>query len=71
MGEGNVIHIEPFEVSTAKTEGRLIPTPTLREWGLETEPWLFIIDKNGLVFDRFEGPIPPEFLEESIQSVIG
>ena len=67
----DVIHIEPFEVSTAKTKGRLTPTPTLREWGLETEPWLFIIDKNGLVFDRFEGPIPPEFLEESIQSVIG
>jgi hypothetical protein len=66
----DVIHIEPFDISTARTEGRLIPTSTLREWGLETEPWLFIIDKDGRVVDRFEGPIPAEYLEASVRSII-
>ncbi|MDQ6693748.1 MAG: hypothetical protein M3014_04910 [Chloroflexota bacterium] len=39
---------------------------TAKEWGLHTEPWVFLVDKNGKIFERFEGgltldEVQPEF----------
>jgi hypothetical protein len=59
----NFIHVEvyknfdTFEVADA-----------MREWNLQTEPWLFFVDKNGKIVEKFEGGITakeivPEFLK--------
>lgn len=29
---------------------------TVLDWRLQTEPWIFLIDSNGTIRDRFEGP---------------
>ena len=40
--------------------------PAVIEWGLPTDPWVFLVDASGRVFDKFEGFTPAAELEESI-----
>jgi hypothetical protein len=63
----NFIHVEiyqyPFDgLHTAKT---------VDEWRLPSDPWTFIVDKSGVVRDRFEGAAPVEELEPSLKAVLG
>ena len=39
----------------------------VKEWKLPTEPWVFVVDRSGVVRDRFEGAISVSELEQSIQ----
>jgi hypothetical protein len=62
----NFIHVEiyqyPFDgLHTAKT---------VDEWHLPSDPWTFIVDKTGIVRDRFEGAAPMEELEPSLRNVL-
>ena len=62
----NFIHVEiyqyPFEQQhTAKT---------VDEWHLPSEPWLFMVDRDGVVRDRFEGSAPLEEIEPSVQALV-
>ena len=50
----DVLHIEPFDLAEARA-GRLVPVPAMLEWGLESEPWVFVIDADGRVAAKFEG----------------
>lgn len=63
----NFIHVEiyqyPFDgLHTAKT---------VDEWHLPSDPWAFIVDRTGVVRDRFEGAAPIEELEPSLKTVLG
>ncbi len=66
----NFIHIEPWDLKTARTEGRLVPIPEFTEWGLTTEPWVFVIDAQGLVHDRFEGLVTDAEFEQAVTAVL-
>jgi hypothetical protein len=62
----NFIHVEiyqyPFDGQhTAKT---------VDEWNLPSDPWTFVIDKTGIVRDRFEGAAPVEELEPSLKALL-
>lgn len=46
------IHVEPFK-GDSPTE----LSATAAAWGLESEPWTFIIDSDGTLVERFEGAI--------------
>ena len=65
------IHVEPFDLRVARSEGRLTPTETLREWRLRTEPWVFLVGADGRVASRFEGPVTEEELERAVQALLG
>ena len=65
------IHIEPFDLEVALSEGRLTPTETLREWGLRTEPWVFLLGEDGRVAARFEGPVTEGELERAVEALLG
>ena len=39
----------------------------VKEWKLATEPWVFVVDRDGVVRDRFEGAISVAELERSIR----
>lgn len=62
----NFIHIEPWDLKIARLEGRLVPIPEVGEWGLPSEPWVFIVGHDGLVVERFEGMVSLEELQEAI-----
>ena len=63
--EINTIHIEVYEDFDA-----LKLVPQLAEWGLQTEPWVFVIDGNGRITAKFEGPLSPQELNEAIQPLL-
>lgn len=65
----NTLHIEPFEVPAART-GVLKTEAVLLEWGLETEPWVFVLGKDGRVRDKFEGIVSPEELLAAIDRAL-
>ena len=67
----NFIHVEvwdnPHEIDGDLSKGRL--SPTLTEWGLVTEPWTFILDREGVVSAKFEGFVTAEELTEALDTV--
>lgn len=50
----NFVHIEPYRLDEAR-EGRLVPIPEMQEWGLPSEPWIFVLDADGKVAAKYEG----------------
>jgi hypothetical protein len=44
--------------------------PTVAEWGLQTEPWIFIVDGKGIVRARFEGLVTAREIEAVLQQVL-
>ncbi len=69
----NFIHVDlyenPEEIRTMGL-GVAIETPLLREWGLHTPEWTFIIGADGLVAGRFEAFAPEAELEEALIAVL-
>jgi hypothetical protein len=65
-GRANFIHVEvyssfdPLEVS-----------PIMAAWGLSTEPWVFVLDREGLVADRLEGNVTAAELEPVLDRLAG
>jgi len=45
--------------------------PQLVTYKLQTEPWTFVIDKNGVISTRFEGAFSPGELERAVAKVAG
>jgi hypothetical protein len=72
-GRANFIHVEvydnPREMEGDLTKGRL--SPLLEEWGLVTEPFTFVLDRNGLVAFKFEGFATQEELEAALAATLG
>jgi thiol-disulfide isomerase/thioredoxin len=44
--------------------------PQLKEFGLETEPWTFLIGKDGKVVDRIEGAYGVAELEAAMKKIV-
>lgn len=61
----DVVHVEPFDLALAP-QGTLQPIPSMADWGLVTEPWVFVIDADGLVAASFEGIIGQAELEAAV-----
>ena len=53
-GKANFVHIEPYRLADAR-QGRLIPIPEMAQWGLASEPYIFVLDAKGNVAAQFEG----------------
>jgi hypothetical protein len=65
--QANFIHVEIYQYPFDGT--RVVKT--VDEWHLPSDPWTFIVDKSGVVRDRFEGPAPIEELEPALKAVVG
>lgn len=55
------IHIEVYEDFE-----KLTRVKEMREWGLETEPWVFVLDENGRIAAKFSGPLSPRELSNAL-----
>jgi len=65
-GEVDFVHMEVYNDNDRAKGVR----PQLRAYGLETEPWTFLIDANGVVRDRIEGAYGVSELEEAVQTIL-
>lgn len=71
------LHVEPYEL--AMVDGHLqpelseqnlpIPVPAVNEWGLPTEPYVFVVDGEGDVAAKFEGIAGPDELRAALDAV--
>jgi hypothetical protein len=59
------IHVEVYERNDpAKGYNRW-----MREWGLTTEPWTFVVQQDGRIAERFEGVVSVRELEAAVEAV--
>ena len=59
------IHVEVYEGNDpAKGVNKF-----MTEWRLPTEPWVFVVDSNGVIRERFEGSASVEELEAAVRSL--
>lgn len=54
-----VLHIEPYDLAEADA-GNLVPVSFMAEWELESEPWVFVLDREGRLAAKFEGVVTAE-----------
>ena len=64
------VHIEPYDLAKARADAVLEPVPAVLEWGLRTEPFIFVIDTDGIVRVKLEGVTDLAELSEAIESVL-
>lgn len=66
VGEAvNFIHIEVYEDFQALTY-----VPEMAEWGLQTEPYVFVLDDAGRVTASLAGPVSPRELQQALDEVL-
>jgi hypothetical protein len=70
-GQANFVHVEPYDLDKARSGEGLEVLPFLeQEWGLRTEPWVFLVDKDGTIAARFEAIVTEDEIEEALQRVL-
>lgn len=65
-GKADFIHMEIWKDNEI-SKG---PRPQVQAYNLETEPWTFLVDKNGIIRDRIEGAFGVSELEEAMQKIV-
>ncbi|MBI4494882.1 MAG: FixH family protein [Chloroflexi bacterium] len=66
----NYLHVEVYQDPDQGAPG-LKPVPAVVEWNLPSEPWLFLVDARGKVFDKFEGGITVEETTPATEALLG
>jgi hypothetical protein len=61
------IHVEPYEVPSSPDR---VPVQATKDYGLQTEPWFFVIDAQGKVSMKFEGPTSMQELIDALDAVV-
>ena len=59
------IHQEIWQTGTQRF------SPTVEEWNLRSEPWIFVVDGKGTVRARFEGLTTRREIEAAVRGVLG
>jgi hypothetical protein len=64
------IHLEPYDLGALRTNGRFVMSDAAQEWGLQSEPFVFVIDSTGHVSAKFEGIFTKTELAKALEAVI-
>ena len=67
-GEAAFIHVEIWKDLDSPQPKVL--NDAVKEWNLQTEPWFFLVDTNGKLFDKFEGIVPLDELEQAFEKMV-
>jgi hypothetical protein len=75
--EVNFVHVEPYLMHVQNDylqpmlseEGQLQSAPWTVVWGLRTEPYVVVLDADGVVRAKFEGAITTEELEDALAAL--
>ena len=65
----NFLHVEIYENLDATDLEDLVVVPAVSEWGLPSEPWVFVVDGDGTISARFEGAMLEGELESALEAV--
>jgi hypothetical protein len=71
-----VINVEPYQLEFTDgqlqpvlTDGQLTPAEATNEWRLPTEPWVFVVDKDGVVTASYMLIFSDDELEAALKAV--
>ncbi len=67
----NFIHVEPYELDKARSGEGLFAVPAFSEWGLRSEPWVFLVDSGGIVTAKFEAVVTLDELDQALSPLLG
>ena len=65
----NFVHVEVYEDIQVASATDLVAVPAVEEWGLPSEPWVFVVNADGVVVASFEGAASGEELVSAFLSV--
>ena len=65
----NWLHVEVYENLDAAGGGTLDPVEAIAAWSLPSEPWVFVVDSEGVVTARFEGALGAEELRRELEGL--
>jgi hypothetical protein len=63
------IHVEIYRDFVPDPSKRQL-APTVVDWRLQTEPWVFLIDTKGIIQSRFEGPTASDEVKAAIDQLL-
>lgn len=66
-GTVSFVHAEVYHDDKPDTIAKQIASPTFAQWGFQSEPWLFLIDRDGKIATRFEGPVTADIIRPAMQ----
>jgi hypothetical protein len=73
-----VINVEPYQLEAVEgqlqpvlTDGGLTLVQAARDWKLLSEPWIFVVDGDGIVAASFEGIVSEAELQAAVDQVTG
>ena len=70
--QAEFIHVDLYD-NPHEIKGDLslaVVSPLLKEWGLVSQEWTFVMDADGAVAARFENFVPEAELEEALQTIL-
>jgi hypothetical protein len=66
----NFIHVEIYTGLPDPSANNWELAPAMTAFGLSTEPWLFVLDRNGVVVYRVEGLFTVEEIEQHLPALL-
>lgn len=67
----SIVHAEVYKDDKPDTISKFIASPTFKQWGFQSEPWLFVMDTAGTIVKRFEGPLAARGVVAAVRPLIG
>ncbi|MGH2735293.1 MAG: TlpA family protein disulfide reductase [Actinomycetota bacterium] len=61
----NFVHVEVY--TNLDDPANLEPVPATKEWGLPSEPWVFVVDSKGRLAAEYEGVLGAQELRTELQ----
>lgn len=65
------IHIEPYQLAELRAGEARIPVAATEDWSITSEPWIFVVDSDGLVAAKFEGVVAADEVEAVLAGLLG
>ncbi len=71
------IHVEPYQLTfqngslqpVLDAQGDLQPTQSVYDWGLLSEPWVFVVNRDGVVTASFEGIVSADEIRSAAEAI--
>ena len=63
------VHVEVYDDIQVESFDDLTTVPAIEDWGLPSEPWVFVVDSSGTVTASFEGVAADDELASAIDAV--
>jgi hypothetical protein len=65
------IHVEVYQDLQVEKQEDLVVVEAVVDWGLPSEPWVYVVDEAGVVSALFEGAVTDIDLAAALKAVTG